>query len=256
MDVQQEGYTYIYRIDDGTIPAGWIHALRGLPCLPDQFSRLHLPAELFRRTPDTLPLLDVEPFVHDRWDIPEHEAALQALGVRTEPTDASVLIERLKALSQTEDPPLGGLRDLYRAIEKVVARLPADRSADLVRAFEEQALIRTESGWARRQFCFRENPDGIPGMTVIHREFRDVLGLWERLKIRQQPALGDALEWLKSIPATETLKEPEHSRVRKLLTFYPQEVWCRSGRWLNLQGRLVSTRDFRWGCIEAHSCPN
>jgi hypothetical protein len=103
---------------------------------------------------------DVEYFVHDRWDLPERARAFDELGVRSQPTDASKLVDRLRALSQLDAPPIGHLRDLYRAVERILPRLPEDRRKTVLQAFAAEALIRSESDWERSAFCFRENPGG------------------------------------------------------------------------------------------------
>ena len=139
-EVQQFGRNNFHRLDGGDVTATWLHELRNRMCIPDNRGNPRLPADLFRRTPDTLPLLDVEPFVQDRWDLPGRERALDGLGVRTQPTDASKLLDRLRALSLADDPPIGPLRDLYRAIERVLPRLTGDRKTE-VRTHSQQSLL-------------------------------------------------------------------------------------------------------------------
>jgi hypothetical protein len=254
-EVQQYGRNNFYRLDAGDVPATWLHELRNLMCIPDNRGTARLPAHLFRRTPDTLALLDVEPFVQDRWDLPGRERVLDELGVRTQPTDASKLLDRLRALSQAGNPPIGPLRDLYRAIERVLPRLPGDRAAEVRDAFAAESLIRTEIGWERSGFCFRENPGSIPGVSVVHSDVRDVIGLWDTLKIQPQPSASDALRWFESLPFDAALGDGDRSAARKVLGLYPQDVWNGQARWLNLQGRIVRTADLRWGCLDPRAVP-
>jgi len=248
MTVYQHGYTRRYQLDDGNIPSKWLQRLRGLPCVPDQTGKSRVPAELFRRTRETESLLNVEPFVREDWDVPRNEECLDTLEVRSKPTDASSLLRRLAALSQAEDPPIGHLRDLYRAIERVLSHLPVAEWQGLMGAFESGPLIRTESGWSTSRFCYRDNPQEVPGLPVIHPEFRDLNGLWDFLQVSRQPTLQDALEWLQQLPGGAALDQAIKDRVRRLLTRYPDDVWRRVGRWMNLEGCLERVVDLPWGC--------
>jgi hypothetical protein len=232
-EVHQEAWSKVHRLDAKDVPA-----------------ELRLPAEMFRRTPDTLALLDVEPFVHDRWDQPGRERLFDELGVRTQPTDANKLLGRLRALAEVESPPIGPLRDLYRAIERVLPRLSADRRAETLKAFGAEPLVRTEAAWERSGFCFRENPSGIPGVSVVHPDVRDVIGLWDALKIESKPSAADSLRWIASLPVESVLSAADRSAAVKVLVRYPQDVWEGHSRWLNLQGRIVRTADIRWGCLD------
>jgi len=254
-EIYQEAYNKTHRLDSKDVPAGWLYDLRTRKCIPDVHGVPRLPPEMFRRTPDTLTLLDVEPFVHDRWDPPGCERALNELGVRTQPTDTSKLLDRLRAWTQVDNPPFGPVRDLYRSIERVLPRLPADRRAETLNAFTVEALVRTESAWARSGFCFRENPGGIPGVSVVHPEVRDVIGLWDALKIQAQPSASDALSWLTSLPAASALSSTDRSAASKVLARYPQDAWNGAARWLNLQGRLALAADLRWGCLDPRAVP-
>ena len=213
---------------------------RALPALRDVSGEL----------PDTLALLDVEPFIHDRWDQPGCERLFDELGVRTQPTDASKLLDRLRALAQVENPPIGPLRDLYRAIERVLPRLSVDRRTETLTAFELGPLVRTEAAWERSGFCFRENPSGIPGVSVVHPDVRDVIGLWDTLKIQSRPSAADSLRWIASLPMESALSTADRSAAVKVLARYPQDIWDGQSRWLSLQGRIVRTADIRWGCLD------
>ena len=80
-------------------------------------------------TPYALALLDVEPFVM--------APGICLEGGRTEQvrcsnsaTDAIKLFARLRALSEVSEPPIGPLHDRYRAIERVLPRLPQDHELD------------------------------------------------------------------------------------------------------------------------------
>jgi hypothetical protein len=238
------------RVDAKDTAANWVHKLRNRACVPDTYGVPRLPAELLRRTPETSALLDIEPFVLERWDVTEHQPALDVLGVRTQPTDAAKILDRLRALSHAENAPIGLVRDLYRAIERVLPRLPADRVKEVTAAFAAEKLIRTEGGWERSGFCFRENPASIPGVSVLHSEVRDVIGLWAKLEIKPQPRAEDALRWLGSLPIEVGLAEPDRKAAAAVLDLYPLDAWSVQKRWLSLQGRIAPTASFRWACLE------
>jgi hypothetical protein len=254
VEIHEHGYKNVYR-RSVQVPATWLHEIRNRPCVLDSRGKARVAAELLRRTPDTLPLLDVEDFVHDRWDSTESQRALEVLGARSQATDASRLLDRVRALSQSPDPPMGPLRDLYRAIERVLPRLPADRARALVGAFAVEYLIRTESAWERSGFCFRDNPGSIPGVSVLHPDVRDVIGLWESLKIASQPSAADALRWFGSLSCDAPLSDPVRNAARKVLASYPQDAWNCEKRWLNLQGRLMPISDIRWGSLDGRAIP-
>ena len=182
--------------------------------------------------------------------------ALDQLGLRTQATDATKLLDRLRALSSVEDAPIGPLRDLYRAFERVIPRLPADREEEVVNAFASEPLIRTETSWERSEFCFRENPADIPGVSVLHREIRDVIGLWEKLNIAAQPSLTDALRWLSSLPLDMPLSDGDRAAVRQILALYPRDSWNSEARWLTLQGRLARASDLKWSCCDPRAVPS
>jgi hypothetical protein len=54
-----------YVTSDTLLPT-WVLRLRGLPCVPDTRGVCRKPADVFCRTPETEPLMDVEPFVDRR----------------------------------------------------------------------------------------------------------------------------------------------------------------------------------------------
>ena len=107
--VYQVGTSCFHPLDHGQIVAGWLHKLRNLPCLPDTFGKSALPAELCRTTPETQPYINIERFVHPSFDKPNCAAALDLLGVRSEATNIEPLIDRLRALSRAESPPISVL---------------------------------------------------------------------------------------------------------------------------------------------------
>ncbi|MCL5745110.1 MAG: hypothetical protein M1541_14490 [Acidobacteria bacterium] len=135
-------------------------------------------------------------------------------------------------------------------MERVLPRLAADRVIEIVAAFANESLIRTEGSWERSAFCFRSNPGAVPGVAVLHPEIREVIGLWDRLKIASQPTADDALRWLGSLPLDAPLAEGDRKHVKAVLALYPLDVWTREQRWLSLHGRIVRTSGLPWGCLQ------
>ena len=84
--------------------------LRNRTCIPDNRGNPRLPADLFRRTPDTLPLLDVEPFVQDRWDLPVARARSGRVGRHgPSPRTHQNYLTAFVLFSLADDPPIGPL---------------------------------------------------------------------------------------------------------------------------------------------------
>ncbi|MDO9537788.1 MAG: hypothetical protein Q7J68_05680 [Thermoplasmata archaeon] len=70
-EVFQAGHTYLRNLDHGNLWAAWLQKLRDRKCLPDTFDNCYLPAELYRRTPETEALFNVEKFAHHDFDKPQ-----------------------------------------------------------------------------------------------------------------------------------------------------------------------------------------
>ena len=153
-EVKQLGDVHEHYVNTGPLRAAWIDKLKGMCCLPDEFDRLLIPAEIYRRTPDTLALLNVEPFIKECLDIDEYKNGLDALGVRSHPAGAKTLLERIKALSNSENPPLGPLRDLYRAVERVALRVSPEKKEEICESFKNYQLIKTKIDWKAKFLCF------------------------------------------------------------------------------------------------------
>ena len=94
-----------YMVSEG-LTAAWLHRLQSLPCLrDDKWNRPELPYNLLFRTSETEPLINIEKFVHRTMDTTQTRTLLELLGVRSQPRNAEILIERLLALAETNQPP-------------------------------------------------------------------------------------------------------------------------------------------------------
>ena len=248
--IKQIGYTREYWLDHSKLDAAWLLKLKNLPCLPDHFNNPQIPVKLFRLTPDTQPLLNIEPFVHHDLDKSETSKILDILGVRSKPESADALIERLRALSRAEKPPISHLIDIYRAIDQVALRMSTDNFKKLKTTFASESLIYTEDGtWGMLADVFHDNPDHIPGVPLIHSEAKN-FGLWGRLGISTKPTLEMAISWLQSIPVGQSLNRRDKSRALQILPLAPERIWTECSAWIDLADHWADKQDFRWAILE------
>ncbi|MGI8430510.1 MAG: sacsin N-terminal ATP-binding-like domain-containing protein [Solirubrobacteraceae bacterium] len=236
-------------LDHGTLVAGWVQRLQGLECLPDTSGRRHRPAELLRNTPDTAPLIDVEPFLAPELHNSQHVRVLDLLGVRSQPANADKLVARIRGLTNAGEVPerlLTELANLYRALDRVSVRLPAEQIAALWRTFREQRLIRTEDGqWQSSGGVYQNNSDDLPDTSVVLASVRDLL-LWDRLGVQKRPSLELALEWLRGLPVGRVMQDTDRRRIRDLLRRAPARVWAECRAWLDLSDRWTATDRLVW----------
>lgn len=230
----------------GTLHAKWIQKLKNIRCIPDTYGNLDVPAQLFRSTPETQPLVNVERFVHQSFDKPEYSKTLDLLGVRNTPTGVASLIERLKALSQVTEPPVSHLIDLYRAIDKVLLRLDTQETKSIKEILGNQPLIYTAEGqWVTINDVYRKNPDKIPGVCLIHREANN-LAIWDRMEVTVQPTIQMAIEWLKNKSFGEKLVKNDKERTIQIIRRAPSGVWNTCEGWLDITGAWVSVNNLVW----------
>jgi hypothetical protein len=250
-NVRQLGREYSHPLGHGGLVAAWLHTLRGLPCLPDIFGQPALPAELCRITPDTQPFVNVERFVHPDFDKPEYANLLDLFGVRSEPASVEPLLDRLRALSHAEDPPISRLIDLYRALDRATLRLDPDVFSSVRDIFSNEMLAYSEDGiWEKIQNLFLENPEDIPGVRTIHPEARDIR-LWERVGVQRRPTLDLTIEWLNGQVRGDALNLRDRKRAYQILQSAPYQVWQKCSAWLDVSGRWVDNRDLTWSAIRS-----
>jgi hypothetical protein len=244
--LSQEGNRFYRSLDHGKLRAAWLQKLRNLACLPDAFGRCYLPIELYRRTADTEALYNVEKFIHPDFDKPQYSKILDLLGVRNKPTGVDSLLARLKDLSNAGSPPITHLVDLYRAIDRVLLRMDAKETLNLKVLFNTFALIYTDANdWEKLINVFRDNPDDIPGVRLIHPEAVN-LAMWDRMEVPRRPTLEMAINWLKTKPLGETLNKADKERAIQIIRRAPRQVWDTCKAWLDATGRWVAKDDFRW----------
>jgi len=227
---------------DDTLRPSWIMKLRDLRCLPDTRGFLHKPGDLLRRTPETESLLDVELFVHGRLDTEATRPLLKLLGVCDTPAGPDRLLDRLRALSKAEKPPIHEVDKWYRRLDQMVHTCSTNDFARIKEAFSEEKLILTEdSGWANTSGVFvTSNEEDVPGAAVIRVSVND-LSIWRKIGVAERPTADLAIQWLKGLPSGKTLSQDDIRRVKALLQRHPERIWNECSHWLNLAGEWVPT---------------
>lgn len=246
LEIRQEGTKYYQTLGSERLDSRWIHRLRQLACVPNEFDRLEQPGALLRHGPNTTFLRGIEPFVHPDFDRTELHPLLDQLGIRTDPTDAETLLRRLRALAALPLPPEDALERVYAALDRLVARLPGDRAEHVVEVFAAEPLVRTADGaWATSEGVFASNPERIPGVSVLWERVA-ALGLWRQLGVEQRPTAEMVLDWLKKREPGEKLEGAARQRVRQLLAGMPERVWLACRAWIDLEGRWTPGDKLRY----------
>ena len=218
----------------------WIIRLKELPCLTDTWGRPRQPAEVFRRTPETEPLRDVESFVNAELDTEATRPLLILLGVRDKPTGPERLLERLQALVGSRPPLLPEVQKWCHSLDRLFDRCSTEEINAIKAAFGANRMILTEQdNWASTEEVFLSTyEDGVPGAVLIHPSLR-MLALWRKIGVPERPSADQAIDWLKGLPSGGTLTPSDARRARTLMSGYPHRIWDECGHWLNLQGEWV-----------------
>lgn len=232
-----------------SIPAAWIVRLRGLACLPDSHDHVRVPAELYLRTPDTEPLLGVEPFVRAELDTEATKPLLRLLGVRDTPAGLGKLLERIRALARAPDPAplLSEIVKWYGALDRALPRCDADGVEEVREAFANEPLILTAAhGWAKASEVFQyASEDDFPDAPIVCSAANN-LGMWARLGVADCPTAELVLDWLKGLPSGQPLEPGAIRRVRAALGRYPTQVWQTCLHWLALDNAWVPVERLRF----------
>jgi len=234
---------------ESPIPARWIVRLRDLACLPDTHDHVRVPAELYLRTPETEPLLGVEPFVRAELDTDATKPLLRLLGVRDTPAGLGKLLERIRALARAPDPAplLSEVVKWYGAMDRALARCDADGVEEVREAFANEPLILTAAhGWAKASEVFQyASEDDFPDAPVVHPAANN-LGMWARLGVADRPTADLVLDWLKGLPSGQPVEPGAIRRVRAALGRYPVQVWQSCLHWLTLDNAWVPVERLRF----------
>jgi hypothetical protein len=257
-EIRHNGSQYYKTLACGFIPAEWIVNFRSVQCLPDTQGTLRFPAELLLRTPDTEPLLGIEPFVRADLDTEGTKPLLRLLGVGDTPLGSDRILDRLRAHMSMPDPLafVADITRLYQAVDRVVSRCTPEHLKILTDTFAEESLILTESlEWVTsgETSIFA---DDDAASTTIHSAARR-LALWPRLGVPERPALEQTVAWLETLESGSKIEGASSKRIRAALQREPVRIWQTCGHWLSLdstwepisrlQYRLTMQGLMRWG---------
>ena len=224
----------------------WITMFRGMPCLEDTWGNPHQPAELLRRTPETEPLLDLEPFVKADLDNEASRPLLIALGVRDTPTNTDGLMDRIRGWARMESPSLAEVIKWYQRLDQIAQRCNSSELAAITKVFENEKVILTTTGWAQLSEVFlTSDEDDAPGAATIHPALHH-LSLWQRIGVAPKPNAELALKWLKSLPSSYAPSSDESKRIVTLLSRYPERIWSECLHWLDLEGKWTPVADLKY----------
>ena len=225
-----------------SIAPRWVVRLRELPCLPDKRGVYRKPIELLRRTAETEPFMDVEPFVHSRVDTESTRPLLQLLGVRNTPFSPEGLLDRLRALAKAERPPIQEVEKWYQRLDLIMDTCSTADSIIITNAFRTEKVIFTQGGIWTNSFgvYLSSDEDVVPDADTIRISLQH-LTLWRKLGIAERPSVELALEWLNQMTAGKAVPHSDANRVRALLARHPNRIWDECGHWLNLANEWVST---------------
>jgi hypothetical protein len=225
---------YARTIADNLVP-GWAMRLRDLPCLRDTCGVCRKPFELLRRSAETEPLLELEPFVNARVDTEGNRSLLEVLGVRDKPADPGRLLQIIRVLAKTETRQPAEVDRWYRRLDQLMHDCPTALKELVRKAFTEERLILSEQGnWESASGVFLSaDEEEAPGCGTVRASVRD-LTLWQRVGIASRPSAELALAWLKQLPSATVLSQDEARRVLALQRRYPTRIWEELDHWLNL----------------------
>jgi len=238
---QRKKYTSLKTLCSGVI-SKWLALLKERPSLYDTYGQPRIPAELYCRTPETEPLLDVEPFVDAKLDTEATRPLLNLLGVRSRPADVNSLIDRIHALSKAPNPVplLSEIRKWYQALDRTLPQCDSTTFEELRQRFKQEPLILTEGNtWATSQEVFLSDPEHWldPGL-LVHPIARG-LRIWIRLGVADQPTYEIVVDRLKNLVSNTCLDEQAKLRLHVVLAKYPENIWRETQHWLSASSSWV-----------------
>lgn len=234
-------------ITPNTLLPAWIIKLRELPCLPDTRGFYRKPAEIFRRTQETESLLDVEPFIAHRYDTESNRDLLILLGVCDTPTGPNRLLDRLRALSKADNPPILEVDKWYRRLDQMIDSCSTEDFTKIKQVFNDEKIILTESGnWRKLSEVFlSSNEEDVPGSEIIRSSVKDLI-IWTKIGVNERPTADLVIHWLKELPAGERLSKDDLRRVRGFLPRHALRIWNECGHWLNLVGEWIPVENIEY----------
>ena len=218
----------------------WILKFCELPCLQDTHGWYRKPTELFRRTPQTEALLNVESFVRAEYDTEQNRSLLIKLGLQDKPTGPEILLERLKALAKADNPQIYEIQKWYNRLDQLYDVCSTDNQQLIKNTFANEPIILTaDENWTRSTEVFLQgDAEEVPDAPLVHPALSH-LSLWGKIGVPLRPTAELALGWLGNIEIGTKLSPDEIRRVRSLLARYAVHVWTDCQCWLNLDGQWV-----------------
>lgn len=229
------------------VKADWIWVLAQKPCLRDTYGQCCVPAELLLRSPDTEPMLGIDSFVSADIDIPDNRSLLLLLGARDKATGTERIVERVRALSQCDVPPVHELAKWYEALDRAAIRASVDEIAELRDIFANERLIwSSDEQWSLCTEVFGfSDADVMPDAALVHSSVVD-LPLWNRVGVADRPSLELILQWIQTLPAGDVLETPTARRVRSCLQNFPRDIVDHCNAWLTIDNRWVKFDQLRY----------
>lgn len=228
------------RMTNDKVRPKWVLKLRNKKCLPDTRKNLCKPSDLFRRTRQTEPFINVENFVDHNLDNENTRAFLDLMGVQSTPAGPGRLLECLRALSKATPPPVHEVEKWYRRLDQMVNTCSTEDFKLIKQAFKSEKLILTQyEFWeSTTAVSLSSDEEGIPEIPVIRTSVNELM-LWRKIGVSDRPTDDLVIDWFKSLPKDKILAQEDKRRVRSLLTRDPIRVWEECGHWLNLAGEWV-----------------
>lgn len=225
---------------DSLLP-GWVLKLRNLPCVPDTHGFYRKPSEIFRRTPETEPLMDIENFIDIRYDTESNRDFLAMLGVCDTPIGPNGILNRLRALSKSSNPPVHEVDKWYLRLDQMLNKCSTDDFLKIKEAFCNDKIIFTEAGnWVNLSSAFLISDElDVLGSETIRSSVKDLI-MWRKIEIAERPTADLAIKWLKELPVGKSLEKDDLKRVKMLLQLHGMRIWNECGKWLNLTGEWIS----------------
>ncbi|KXS42419.1 MAG: ATPase [Methanolobus sp. T82-4] len=231
---------------DSLLP-GWILKLRELPCVPDTRGFYRKPCEIFRRTSETEPLMDIEYFIDLKYDTESNRAFLNMLGVCDTPIGPDGILNRLRALSKSSNPPSHEVDKWYLRLDQMINNCSTDDFLKIKDSFSHEKIILTEAGnWVNQSNAFLISDElDVLGSETIRSTVKDLV-MWRKIEIAERPTADLAIKWLKELPVDKSLDKDELKRVKILLQLHGMRIWNECGKWLNLTGEWISIENINY----------
>ncbi len=229
------------------VRSAWLTKFRELPCLIDTRGQYRRPAELLRRTPETEPLLGVEPFVRAEDDNEHTRGLLDLLGVGCSPTGPDRLLEFLRAIAGDDETPVYEVEKWYHRLAQLFVKCTTDEAQTIKDAFANEDLILTGDGeWVTTAEVFlNAAEDDVPGAALVHPSVQP-LSLWQKIGVSDRPTADLSIEWLQELPTDQKLDADELRRVRALLPRFPLLIWEECHHWLTLDGHWANVSTLKY----------